>query len=115
MTTTTTTTVARAEGLWKRYRVPHVVAAVQEVRAASAKADNQNAVALLVQRHQGSFLIALAKESLLQSSAPAVLQEEPDRIEGASSAGRHANTAIEFDREMTIHRQRDGHAQARMW
>ena len=61
MTTTTTPTVARAEGIWKRYRVPHVVAAVQEVRAASAKADNQNAVALLVQWHQGSFLIAIAK------------------------------------------------------
>ena len=72
MTTTTTPTVARAEGIWKRYRVPHLVAAVQKVRDASAKADNQNAVAVLVQWHQGSFLVVMAKESLRQSSAPAV-------------------------------------------
>ena len=44
--------------------------AVQEVRDASAKADNQNAVALLAQRRQGSFLVAMAKESFCYNSPP---------------------------------------------
>jgi len=38
----------------------------------------------------------------LQASAPAVLHEDADRIEVAPRAGRHARTAIEFDRGMTI-------------
>jgi hypothetical protein len=53
--------------------VPHLVAAVQAVRDASTKADNQDTVALLVQRQQGIFFVAMAKKSLLQSSTPAVL------------------------------------------
>ena len=48
----------------------------------------------------------------LQASAPAVLHEDPDRIEVTSRAGRHARTAIEFDRGITIHRQRHGYPQA---
>jgi serine protease Do len=37
------------------------VQSVQEVRAAIAKADNQDAVVLLVQRDQGSVFVAMAK------------------------------------------------------
>jgi hypothetical protein len=55
MTTTTTPTVARAEGIWKRYRVPHVVAAVQEVCDASTKADTQDAVALPVHTSESIY------------------------------------------------------------
>src|SRR5262245_27281929 len=46
--------------------------------------------------------------SVLQSSTPAVLQEDADRIEVTPRAGGHARTAIEFARGMTIHRQRHG-------
>ena len=37
------------------------VQSVQEVRDALAKADNQDTVALLVQRDQGSLFVAMAK------------------------------------------------------
>src|SRR5262249_42707248 len=48
----------------------------------------------------------------LQSSAPAVLHEDPDRSEVAPRARGHTRTAIEFDGGLTIDRQRDGHTQA---
>src|SRR5262245_64238596 len=60
-------------------------------------------------------LLFLTPPGRLQPSTPAVLPDDPDRVEVAAGTGGDAGAGIEFDRVMPGHGQRDRRAQTRVF